>query len=159
MKLINTGKIVKTTIALFLFLLTTAVNADNGLVVKPSAYSVAETVDRLETIMKKKGITIFARINHAQGAKSVGVTMAPTELLIFGNPKLGSPLMLSQRTAAIDVPLKAIVWQDNEGKVWLAYNAADYIVSRHDITDQQGVVKKMNGALNKFSDFATKATQ
>lgn len=159
MKLIKAGKLMKTGIVLLLFLLTTVANAGNGLVVKPSAYGVAETLDRLEQIMKKKGITVFIRINHAQGAAGAGLTLAPTEVIIFGNPKLGTPLMQSQRTSAIDLPLKAIAWQDEEGKVWLAYNTPDFIATRHGITDQQATVKKMTGALNKFSDFATKAAQ
>ncbi len=155
MKLLTTG------FTLILLFLGTAAYAgsvvqENGLIVKPSAYNVAETLDRLETIIKKKGITVFARINHAEGAKTVEVAMEPTELLIFGNPKLGSPLMLSQRTAAIDLPLKAIAWKDKEGKVWLAYNTPAYIAKRHDITDKEAVIKKMTGALSKFSDFATK---
>lgn len=151
MKLIQTG------LTLLLFLLSTAVIADNGLITKPSVYSVAETLDRFENIASKKGITIFARVNHAQGAKKAGLTLAPTEVLIFGNPKLGTPLLLSQRTVAIDLPLKAIAWKDKEGKVWLAYNSPDYIAKRHGIEDKQAVIKKMTGALNKFSDFATKA--
>ncbi len=150
-------KLIKIGLVLFLLMLNTVAFAVDGLIVKPSAYSVAETLDRFETIIKKKGITVFARINHAEGAKKVDLDMMPTEVIIFGNPKLGSPLMLSQRTAAIDLPLKAIVWKDKEGKVWLAYNAPDYIASRHGISDKQAVIKKMTGALNKFSNYATKA--
>lgn len=158
-------KLIKTGFTLFLFFLSTIIaNADemkvnNGLIVKQSAYDVAETLDRLETIVKKKGITVFARINHAKGAESVSINMEPTELLIFGNPKLGSPLMLSQRTAAIDLPLKAIAWKDKDGKVWLAYNSPEYIANRHDIKDKEAIIKKMTGALNKFSDFATKVAK
>ncbi len=153
MKLIQTG------LALFLLCISVISQADDGLVVKPSVYSVAETLDRFEAIIKKKGITLFARINHAQGAKDVGISLEPVELIIFGTPKLGAPLMASQPKAAIDLPLKAIAWQDKEGKVWLAYNTPDYIAKRHAINDKQAVIKKMTGALNKFSDFATKASQ
>jgi uncharacterized protein (DUF302 family) len=152
-------KLMQTGLALFLLSIALISHADDGLVVKPSVYSVAETLDRMETIMKKKGITIFTRINHAQGAKGVGIDMQATELLIFGNPKLGSPLMLSQPKAAIDLPLKAIAWKDKEGKVWLAYNSPEYIAKRHAINDTPAVIKKMTGALNKFSDFATKAAK
>lgn len=155
--------LMKTGLILFLFFLVTLVNAEtvqpDGLLVKSSQYSVSETLDRLENIIKKKGITVFARINHAQGAKNAGLALEPTELLIFGNPKLGSPLMQSQRTVAIDLPLKAIAWQDKEGKVWLGYNAPEYIAKRHGIKDQQAIVKKMTGVLNKLTDFATKAGQ
>jgi uncharacterized protein (DUF302 family) len=129
--------------------------ADNGLVVKSSNFSVSETLDRFSTIIKKKGITLFARINHAQGANKVGLSMPDTEVLIFGNPKLGTPLMLSQRTTAIDLPLKVIAWQDEKGKVWLAYNKPDYIATRHGITNQQAIINKITGALNAFSTFAT----
>lgn len=150
---------IQTYLTLLLLCLSAFGYADNGMVVKASAYSVTETLDRFETIIKKKGITVFSRINHAQGAKSIGVTMQPTELIIFGNPKLGTPLMLSQPEAAIDLPLKAIAWQDKQGKVWLGYNSPDYIAQRHAIKDQSAVLKKMTGALSKFSDFATKAAQ
>lgn len=154
-------KQVKTELIILLLMVmifsTMTVSAADGLVVKASAYSVSETLDRFASIIKKKGISVFIRINHAEGAKKAGLKMLPTEVLIFGNPKLGSPLMLSQRTAAIDLPLKAIAWQDAQGKVWLAYNSPDYIAKRHDIKDQPAVIKKMTGALNKFSDFATKA--
>ena len=153
MKLIQTG------LTLFLLCIAVIGYADDGLVVKPSAYSVAETLDRFETIIKKKGITVFIRINHAQGAESVGLDLKTTELLIFGTPKLGTPLMASQPESAIDLPLKAIAWKDKEGKVWLAYNSPAYIAERHSITDTPAVIKKMTGALNKFSDFATKAAK
>ena len=153
-------------ILLFCFLVSTAsagpMSSDtniSGLKIKPSSYSVGETLDRFETIIKKKGITVFARIDHAQGAQKAGLSLAPTELVIFGNPTLGTPLMSSQQTAAIDLPLKAIAWQDKEGKVWLAYNLPEYIANRHGIKDQTAVVKKMTGALNKFSDFATQKSQ
>ena len=150
-------KWLKTGLILFLFTLTAAANADNGLIIKPSANSVAETLDRFESIIKKKGMTVFVRVNHTKGAEGVGLTLAPTEVLIFGNPKMGTLLMQSQSTAAIDLPMKVIAWQDKDGKVWLAYNTPDYITNRHGIKDQQAVVKKMTGALGKFSDYATKA--
>lgn len=150
-------------LTLVLFFLVTVVNAQTvqpeGLLVKASHYSVSETLDRLESIFKKKGITVFVRINHAAGAKNAGIELAPTELIIFGNPKLGSPLMASKRTAAIDLPLKAIVWQDKDGKVWLGYNTPDYIAKRHAIDDQAAIIKKMTGALNKFTDYATRKNQ
>ena len=154
-------KLVQTALVLFLLSMSsmgyTADGSDNGLITKPSVYSVAETLNRFADIIKKKGITVFARINHAQGAQKVGLTLRPTEVLIFGNPKLGTPLMLSQQKVAIDLPLKAIAWQDESGKVWLSYNSPAYIAKRHAITDKDAVLKKMTGALNKFSDFATKA--
>lgn len=149
-----------TGLTLLLFCLISVANAEtmqvDGLLVKSSSYSVSETLDRFESIAKKKGITVFARINHAQGAKKAGLMLEPTETLIFGNAKLGTPLMQSQRSVAIDLPLKAIAWQDKDGKVWLGYNTPKYLAKRHAINDKEGVIKKMTGALNKFSDFATK---
>jgi len=150
-------KLLQTTVLVLLMSLLSISYADNGLVIKPSVFSVAQTLDRFSSIIKKKGITVFARINHTQGAKKVGLSMQATEVLIFGNPKLGTHLMTSQPTAAIDLPLKAMAWQDKDGKVWLAYNAPAYIAKRHDINDQAAIIKKMTGALNKFSDFATQA--
>ncbi len=132
-------------------------STDNGLITKASAYSVTETTDRLVAVIKKKGIILFERINHAQGAKNTGLTLLPTELVIFGKPQLGNPLMKLQAQVAIDLPLKAIIWEDKEGKVWLSYNAPVYIAKRHSISEQHPVIKKMTGALNKLSDYATKA--
>jgi len=132
-----------------------AANAGDGLITKSSQYSVSETVDRLEGILKKKGITIFARVQHDKGAKGVGLALRPTELLIFGNPKLGTPLMQSNQLVGIDLPMKAIVYKDDGGKVWLSYNAPSYMAGRHGISDKSKVVKKMTGALNKFTNIAT----
>jgi uncharacterized protein (DUF302 family) len=147
--------LISTMLLFFNLTLAKTIEVD-GLLIKPSKYSVKETLDRLETILKKKGVTVFVRIDHAQGAQKAGVHLGPTELIIFGNPKLGSPLMQSNSTAAIDLPLKAIAWKDERGKVWLGYNTPEYITRRHVITDRTVVVKKIKGALNKFSDFATK---
>jgi len=136
---------------------TSQVMADHGLITKPSVYSVKETIDRLETILKKKGITVVMRWAHNEKAEKVGIDLRPTELLIFGNPKLGSHFFTSQQTAGIDLPLKALAWKDKNGKVWLSYNNPVYIASRHGIKDREEIVKKMSGALNKFSNFATTA--
>jgi len=92
-----------------------------GIVRKPSSRSVAETLDRLETILKARGIQVFARIDHAGEAARVGLSMPPTQVLIFGNPRAGTPVMLAAPTAAIDLPLKVLAWQDAVGKVWLGY--------------------------------------
>jgi uncharacterized protein (DUF302 family) len=143
---------------LALFLTAGPLQADSdvaGLVVKQSQYSVAETLDRLEKALTEKGITIVTRWNHAEKANAVDIPLRPTELLIFGNPKLGSQLFTSQQTAGIDLPLKALAWEDAEGNVWLGYNAPQYIAERHHITDRAEAVTKMSGALNKLSDIAT----
>ena len=131
-----------------------AAAAPDGMVVKASSHGVSETIDRLEEIVKKKGITVFLRLDHAAGAKSVGKSLRPTEILIFGNPKLGSPLMMSNQSVGIDLPLKAIAWEDASGKVCLAYNKPEYIAQRHQLEDQQKVIEKMTGALDKFTNYA-----
>lgn len=126
----------------------------DGLIVKQSNYSVSETITRLENALKKKGITVALRWSHDSKAKAVGIPLRPTELLIFGNPKLGSNMFTSKQTAGIDLPMKALAWEDEKGAVWLGYNDPNYIAARHGITDRAEVVKKMSGALNKMSDIA-----
>ncbi|BFU96277.1 MAG: Conserved exported protein [Nitrospira sp.] len=107
--------------------------AESNLVTKPSHYSVAETIDRIEQAVTAKGMKVFTRIDHAGEAKNVGLTMRPTQLLIFGNPKGGTALMVVRPTAAIDLPMKALAWEDAEGKVWLTYNAPELFQERHGV--------------------------
>jgi uncharacterized protein (DUF302 family) len=109
----------------------TSVFATEGLVSSKSPYSAKETMDRLETVVKEKGLTIFVRVDHAAGAKRIGKTLRPTELLVFGNPLGGTPFMECSQTAGIDLPLKALVWEDAAGQVWLGYNDPAYLASRH----------------------------
>lgn len=130
-------------------------HANHGMISIKSAHSVKDTLDRLETVLKKKGITIFARIQHDVGAKKVGIELRPTELLLFGNPKLGSPMFTSNQTAGIDLPMKALVWEDEKGQVWLTYNDPAYIANRHGIMDRVKIVAKMTGALKKLTGVAT----
>jgi uncharacterized protein (DUF302 family) len=104
---------------------------DNGLTTIASAHSVAETIDRLVAGITPLGMNVFARIDHAAGAAKVGMPLRPTQLLLFGNPKGGTPLMQDKQTAGIDLPLKALAWQDADGKVWLSYNEASWIAQRH----------------------------
>lgn len=127
-----------------------------GMITIKSANSVKTTLDKLEVILKKKGITIVTRWSHDAGAKKVGIKLRPTELLIFGNPKLGSHFFTSQQTAGIDLPLKALAWQDENGQVWLTYNDPAYIANRHGIKDRSKIVAKMTGALKKLTAVATK---
>ena len=127
----------------------------NGLITVKSNNSVKVTLDKLEAVLKKKGITIVTRWSHDAGAKKVGIELRPTELLIFGNPKLGTHMFTSNQTAGIDLPLKALAWQDAKGQVWLTYNDPQYIADRHGIKDREAIVKKMTGALKKFSAIAT----
>jgi len=107
----------------------------NGLVTLPSPYTVPETLDRLETILRQKNVNIFARVDHSGEAEKVGLHMPPTQLLIFGNPRGGTPLMVAAPLSAIDLPLKALAWQDTEGKVWLSYNDPQYLKARYGLAD------------------------
>ena len=108
----------------------TAHAADDGLITKPSRYSVTETVTRFEAAVKQKetvGFTVFTEIDHAAAAKKFGIDMRPRTVIVFGNPKLGTPAMVKTPLLAIDVPPKALVWEDDQGKVWLSYNSSDYV--------------------------------
>ena len=130
---------------------------ENGLITKSSKFSVKETLDRLEKVLKKKGITIVTRWSHSDGANKNNIPLRPTELLLFGNPKLGSHMFTSNQTAGIDLPMKALAWQDAKGQVWLTYNDPAYIAKRHHISNRPEIVKKMTGALNKLTGIATGA--
>jgi uncharacterized protein (DUF302 family) len=142
---------------LLVFFSVASVYAGNGLITIKSAHSVKKTVDRLESVLKEKGMTVFIRINHTDGAKKVGLKLRPTELLIFGNPKVGTPLMKCSQSAAIDLPQKALVSEDQGGQVWLTYNDPTYLANRHNIDGCDEVIKKIEQALRNFSDAATKA--
>ena len=118
-------------------------NQGEGIISKPSRYSVPETLHRLETILTSKGIKVFALVDHSGEAEMAGLKMPPTRLLIFGNPKGGTPVMLAAPTAAIDLPWKALAWQDAGGQVWLSYNDAAYIQRRFGLSDD--VMKPLAG--------------
>ncbi len=133
---------------------TTALAGGDGIIKKKSAHSVKVTLDRLENVLKKKGIGIAVRWNHAAKAKGAGFEMRDTEILIFGNPKMGSPLMLSNQQIGIDLPMKALAYKDAKGQVWLAYNDPAYLKKRHGISDKDPVFNKMTGALNKLTSKA-----
>jgi uncharacterized protein (DUF302 family) len=107
----------------------------NGLITRPSPYTVPETLDRLEAILRAKNVKVFTRVDHSGEAETVGLHMPPTQLVIFGNPKGGTPVMLASPLSAIDLPLKALAWQDAEGKVWLTWNDPRYLKSRYSLTD------------------------
>lgn len=128
-----------------LFLTMSAVAApDNGLVSKASRHSVGETITRLEAILEAKGITIFARIDHAEEARKAGLTMRPAQLLIFGNPKGGTPIMNAVPQAGIDLPLKALAWEDANGQVWISYNDPRYLKARFQLSEE--LLKPLMGA-------------
>jgi len=116
---------------------------DGGIVNLTSRYSVPETLARLEAILKEKGITVFARVDHSGEAEKAGLKMRPTQLLIFGSPKGGTPLMVAAPSVAIDLPLKALAAQDEQGIVWLSYNSPEYLQQRHGIP--QDLLKNIAG--------------
>lgn len=128
---------------------------DSGIVRIKSTHSATATIDKLEEVLKNKGMTIFTRINHTAGAEKAGLPLRPTELLIFGNPKVGTPLMLCSQTAALDLPQKALAYEDESGQIWLAYNNPAYIANRHNIKGCEKSLQKISGALDKFSKMAT----
>ena len=105
----------------------------NSIITLPSKHSAKETIDGLEKILTARGITVFLRINQQEEAKKVGLLLLPLELLIFGNPKAGTPLMEIEPLAALDLPLKAIAWEDREGRAWLSYNKSEYIIDRYSL--------------------------
>jgi uncharacterized protein (DUF302 family) len=102
---------------------------------RSSPYLVAETLKRLDSVLQARGLTVFAHVDHSGEAEKVGMKMHPTKLVIFGSPKGGTPLMVAAPTLAIDLPLKALVWEDTGGKVWVSYNTAEYLKQRHNIPD------------------------
>jgi uncharacterized protein (DUF302 family) len=102
-----------------------------GIIDKPSNHSVDQTVENLKDILQSKGIKLFALVDHSGEAEKVGIKMRPTKLLIFGSPKAGTPLMLAAPSVAIDLPLKILVWQDDQGKVWVSFNSPEYLKERH----------------------------
>lgn len=110
--------------------------ADKGITSKPSNHSVQETVERLKNILQAKAVTIFALIDHSGEAAKVGMKMPDTKLLIFGSPKAGTPLMLAVPSSAIDLPLKILIWEDGEGKVWVSYNSPTYLQKRYNLPSE-----------------------
>ena len=148
----------KTILTFFLInLFISPVLATEGMISIKSAHSVAVTADRLEKILVSKGMTVFTRIDHAAGAQKAGKTLAPTELVIFGNPKVGTPLMQCSRSIAIDLPQKALIWQDEAGKVWFSYNDPQFLALRHNTQGCDEVLEKVAMALGNFAKKATAA--
>jgi uncharacterized protein (DUF302 family) len=108
----------------------------NGIIHKPANHSVDETAEKLQAILRAKGIALFALVDHSGEAEKVGMKMRPTKLLIFGNPKAGTPLMQAAPTIAIDLPLKILIWEDAAGKVWVSYNSSTYLRERHHLPEE-----------------------
>jgi uncharacterized protein (DUF302 family) len=128
--------------------------ATEGLIDVKSSFGVEETGDRLDNVLKEKGMTVFNRVKHSDAAKNVGVELRETELIIFGNPKVGSPLMKCQQSVAIDLPQKALIWKDREGNVWISYNNPRYLEKRHNISNCEAVISKIEKALASISKVA-----
>jgi len=130
--------------------------AADGLITIRSSYGPKETMNRLEAEVKTKGLTVFAHIDHAAGAAAVGLPLGPTDLLIFGNAKGGTPLMQSIQTVGIDLPLKVLVWQDASGNTWLSYNDPNWIAKRHAVGHEvDAPVSAMAAALSAIAKAAT----
>jgi uncharacterized protein (DUF302 family) len=142
--------------ALLVFLMSMPVMGAEGVINVESDSNVKETADRLERILKEKGMTIFNRIKHSEGAANVGIDILETELIIFGNPKVGSPLMKCQQTVAIDLPQKALIWLDDKNKVWISYNDPRYLEKRHNILGCEEVIAKIEKALSGITMAASK---
>ncbi len=129
--------------------------ASQGMIHVKSQHSVADTASKLESLLTEKGMKVFARINHGAGAQSVGKNLRPTELVIFGNPKVGAPLMMCAQSVGIDLPQKALIWEDAQGQAWLSYNDPSYLVKRHEIAGCGEVISKVTKALANFAKGAT----
>jgi uncharacterized protein (DUF302 family) len=131
---------------------------EHGLSTIASAFSVPETIDRLIATVTPLGFTVFARIDHAAGAAAVGLPLRPTQVLIFGNPKGGTALMQDRQTAGIDLPLKALAWQDADGKVWLTTNTAEWLAQRHRLgAASAAAVAAVAAAMDKVTQVAAQA--
>lgn len=130
-------------------------NADDAMKTLASTHDVQTTQTRLEAAVQEKGLMVFAKIDHAENAKSVGMTMQPALVTIFGGPKGGTPFMVASPLAAIDFPLKALVWGNAEGKVFVSYYPVSAMVSRHDIKGQDELAKKLDGLLAAIAKAAT----
>ncbi len=140
---------------LLFFLFSSTASADDGLITIKSSFSVDKTVARLQASLKSKGMTLFASISHSDGAMQVGKQLRPTELVIFGNPKVGTLLMQCRQSVAIDLPQKALIWEDEEGQVWFSYNDPRYLARRHNIKHCNGMINKISGVLAQFATAAT----
>jgi uncharacterized protein (DUF302 family) len=131
--------------------------AVQGLTTIKSSHAPRETMNRLEAAVTAKGLTVFARIDHAEGASAAGLSLRPTEVLIFGNAKGGTPLMQAAQTAGIDLPLKALVWQDAAGDTWLSWNDPAWLAARHGASGAEAVVGRLGAVLDDVAKTATAA--
>ena len=136
--------------------LLTAGTAKAELLRKESPYPVKTTIDRFESILKEKGFTIFARVDHSAGAKSVNQELRPTELIIFGNPAGGTPLIQAEQSVGLSLPLRALAWQDETGKVWLGYDAVAEMIAVRGVAKDHPAIAKTGDALKALTDAAVK---
>ncbi|WP_235937732.1 DUF302 domain-containing protein [Marinobacter caseinilyticus] len=136
---------------LLMCVVSTATAAESGFIARKSNHNVPDTADRLVAVLQENGMTVFDRINHAEAASAVGLELRPTEVVIFGNPKVGTPLMQCSQSVAIDLPQKILVWKDESGQVWIAYNDPKYLAKRHKIKGCDDVIAKIDMALGNFA--------
>ncbi len=139
----------------FALAISTTAQADSGLINLRSSHDVKNTADKLVKALQNKGLSVFARIDHSAGAKKAGLSLPPTQLVIFGNPKVGTPLMKCARSSGIDLPQKALIWEDNAGQTWFSYNDPAYLSQRHGLQSCAKVITKITGVLAKFAKVAT----
>jgi len=144
-----------TKLSLILLVVSSSLFAADGMITIKSKHSVNETVSRFQQLLEKKGMTLFATINHQKGAENTAQKLRPTTVVIFGNPKVGTPLMHCSQTIAIDLPQKALIFEDATGDVWYAYNDPSYLASRHGVSECGKVLAKIKGALANFAKAAT----
>ena len=144
----------------FVLILSSVAAAQDGLITKPSAHSASATLDRLEAALKERGLTIFARLDHTAAATASGLKMPASTVLVFGNPRVGTPVFVQKPTLAIDLPLKALVYEDASGKVWVSYNSADYLAEtiyrRHGAPVNPEATARTEKALAEATDAAVK---
>ncbi len=142
-------------VAAMCFCFSLPVMAADGVISVQSDFSAQETADRFAKIIQDKGLTLFARVNHMGNAANVDLALRPTEVIIFGNPKVGTPLMQCSQSIAIDLPQKALIWEDVNGKVWFTYNDPSYLKARHNLDGCDEVINKVSGVLSNLSKGAT----
>lgn len=138
------------------FFISSHANATESLISVASTHSVKETADKFASIVEKKGLTLFARIDHQKNATGINLDLRETEVIIFGNPKVGTPLMQCTQQVAIDLPQKVLIWKDADNKVWLSYNNPEYIKQRHNIEGCDKVLAKISNVLSALTNAAAK---
>lgn len=142
---------VKKLVVLYCMLLAAAAAAADGLITQASRYPAAEAVERLDKTIRGAGLTVFATVDHAAAAERAGLRMPPSTVIVFGNPKGGTPLMLRAPTIALDLPMKILVWEDSAGKAWVSYSTASDVAARHGLKGMEKQVQGLDAALRKLT--------